>query len=277
MATYSITGAVAAKGRSASQVITYLAATTQLESMLDGFVLSRATVAAEFDFATSFSITGDVNAVGAVAASFAYTGSAVVSGNVDAEGIIAATFVKGKVVLADINAEAVISGGVVITYASPSTTALNAIVLNAETLYRSHYANFAFDSLISYKGNLYGTLGGILYQLTGTTDAGTAIATTARTGQSDFGIIQKKNVREVYVNVKTASAMTMKSITDNATESATAPLATTTGITGISPRKVRFPFSRISRQWGFEIANVSGAASEIESIHCTPDSIQREI
>lgn len=277
MATLAVTGSVVAQGRASAQIISYLATGTLLDSMLSGYVVSRADCTGTIEFLNKYSVTGSVVAEATIAASFAFTGSAVVAGDVDAEAIIAATFGKGVVVLGDVDARAIVSGGVVIGYASPSTVALDAIVLNAETLSRSHYANFAFDSLISYKGNIYGTMGGVLYQLTGTTDAGTAIATTVRTAQSDFGVTERKNIPDVYVNAESAGAFTVKSVTDNGTESSACPIATVSGVTGIAPRRGKLPLGRQSRMWGVEVANAFGAASEIESIEMIPAGGSRRI
>lgn len=277
MASLSVTGAVAAQSRAFADIITYAEASTQLAGEVTGYTYALSGVAATFDYVETLEVTGSVAATAGVAATFVFSPRYIVSGDVDAEAGVSGTISKGKVLSGSVDACAVADGIIAWSYASPPTTSLDAIVLNIETLSRSHYANFAFDSLISFNGSVYGTLGGVLYQITGTTDAGTAISTTVRTGQSDFEAVVKKNVPDVYVNMETAGAMTVKSVTDNATESSAQTIAAYSGVTGIAPRRAKMPLGRMSRVWGMEISNVSGAASEIESIHMTPDQTEKEI
>jgi hypothetical protein len=84
-------------------------------------------------------------------------------------------------------------------------------VLNTPKFYPSAYSGFNFNSYCTYQNRAFGANDTGIFELTGTTDNGTAIHAGALLHSTDFGMRNKKRFRKAYLGISgTAPVMVME-------------------------------------------------------------------
>ena len=78
-------------------------------------------------------------------------------------------------------------------------------VLNTPKFHPSMYSGFNFNSYCVFDNRAFGANGAGIYELTGTTDAGSTIHTGMISSQTDFGLRNEKRFRRGYIGVSGAS------------------------------------------------------------------------
>jgi len=138
----------------------------------------------------------------------------------------------------------------------------------------TQYTNFAFNSYARLNGAALGANDSGIYVLTGTDDAGTAIAARARTGVTDFGVSNLKRVIEAYFGIRNDGAMVVKTITDEGKERWYEMRQTNAGI-----HRSRCKLGRgvQANYWQFELLNKDGDDFELDSISLTPIVLTRKL
>ena len=74
-------------------------------------------------------------------------------------------------------------------------------VLNTPGFYPSIYSGFDFNSYCVFDGRAFGANSAGIFELTGDTDAGSAIHTGMMTHETDFGVRNDKRFRKAYIGV----------------------------------------------------------------------------
>jgi len=74
-------------------------------------------------------------------------------------------------------------------------------VLNTPKFHPSMYSGFSFNSYCVFEGRAYGANDTGIYELTGTTDAGSTIHTGAILHETDFGSPNQKRFRRGYLGI----------------------------------------------------------------------------
>jgi hypothetical protein len=158
--------------------------------------------------------------------------------------------------------------------ASAGTT-FNTVSMHTEAQALSTYTNFAFNSYAMVNGVLLAAGAGGLFSVTGATDNGTAIASSARFGVTDFGTSKIKRMDRVYLGYKSNGALTLSTITDEATTNgysvATPAVATLINARVLTGKGVE------ARYWQFNVANVAGADFTINSLEVAPQILKRRL
>lgn len=86
--------------------------------------------------------------------------------------------------------------------------------MNLPTGAVTEYANFPFVSFASLGGRTFAAGAGGLFELTGTTDNGEAIAALVKLGKLDLGGTQQKRVSSAYVEVSSEAALALHIFTE---------------------------------------------------------------
>lgn len=72
-------------------------------------------------------------------------------------------------------------------------------VMNTDTTGVTRYSNYSYNSLVSYNNSIYALNEAGLYKQEGTTDNGTAIPASVKTGELDWGTSANKNCPRAYI------------------------------------------------------------------------------
>ena len=152
-------------------------------------------------------------------------------------------------------------------------------VINANTGAASEYTNYDFNSGAKLGNKYYAASSAGLFELSGTDDGGTAIASTVRlattTLSTDLVPSQiLKRLPTVYLGVNTLGDIMLKVTANGASN-----YYTLTGTTGGALHTGRLLLGKgvSARYWDFEITNVSGADFTLESIEFQPTALTRRI
>jgi len=78
-------------------------------------------------------------------------------------------------------------------------------ILNTPKFHASMYSGFDFNSYCVFENRAFGANDTGIYELTGTTDAGSTIHTGMISSQTDFGLRNEKRFRRGYIGVSGAS------------------------------------------------------------------------
>lgn len=150
-------------------------------------------------------------------------------------------------------------------------------VMNTETFGLWEYNNFNFNSF-ALVGNKYMAASSTgIFELTGSTDAGTNIAASVKTGLMDFGTSLKKRMPEAYIGYTSTGTLVMKvtTTTGGTKEENWYQLTETQGAHDTERLKVGKGLS--ARYWQFEVINSGGADFDIASIELHPVVLTRRV
>lgn len=151
-------------------------------------------------------------------------------------------------------------------YALLAYEVFKAFVANLRTGAHSTYSNFDFNSL----SGSYGAKSDGIYQLTGTTDNGTAIATLLDTGKTDFQSSFQKRLTDAYMGLKSNGTVKL-TIT---TESSTTPY-TVTGTSALENIKIPLGRGARGRYWQIKLENQTGSSFVLDSIELLAEILGR--
>jgi hypothetical protein len=149
-----------------------------------------------------------------------------------------------------------------------ATEAYACFVANLRTGAHSTYSNFNFNSL----SGEYGAKDDGIYQLTGTTDGGVAIATLLDTGKTDFQSAQLKRMTDAYLGVKSDGSIKLNLITEN-----TDTTYTIAATNALQTHKINLGRGAIGRYWQAILENVSGSSFVLESLELNTEILSRKV
>jgi hypothetical protein len=146
-----------------------------------------------------------------------------------------------------------------------SSTSYITVSMHTERQALTLYTNFPFNSFCQFGGKTYGASDAGLFELTGTTDNGVAIAAIATGGVSDFGDSHLKVVDRVHVGYRTDGEIAFSITQHDDGQTYRYPLPSN-GALGIFGRRVPFGRGLRARYFQWSVANVNGSDMEIDSI-----------
>lgn len=154
-----------------------------------------------------------------------------------------------------------------------------AYVVNASTGAVTTYLNYNFNSFAKIGGRYFASGPSGIYELVGTTDAGTSITATVTMPTTDLETEEVpsellKRVPAAYLGVTTTGDMLLR-VTANGSQNTytLAGTATSTLHTG----RITLGQGVAARYWDFEISNVNGADFMLESVVFYPVALTRRI
>lgn len=141
------------------------------------------------------------------------------------------------------------------------------VATNLQGAASSHFTGFGFNSFANFNGSWFAAGDTGLYELTGATDNGTAIAAHITTGSSDLGVHNTKRMRFVYLGIETSGRIKLVLTADKQDVKTITVTPKKTGA-----QRVRIPIGRDvqGRYWSFRVENVAGAAFSVYEIAALP-------
>lgn len=158
---------------------------------------------------------------------------------------------------------------------STETVTGYALVLNLSNSALSEYNNYGFNSFAYFNGRYLGATSTGIFTLTGSSDNGTKIQATARTGLQDGGTANRKGIEDAFIGLATEGILTAKVIGDDNREYAGRPVQPRND--GIVTERVRFGKGIRSRYLGIEIENKAGCDFTIENAELIIVPLMRKI
>jgi hypothetical protein len=140
-------------------------------------------------------------------------------------------------------------------------------VVNYETDAHWRYENFEYNSFATFNGKTYGCKADGVYELSGDTDAGTAIDAKITTPVSDFDNSFKKRMLKAYLGVKSDGDMVLKVLAEGGNVYYYGVDNTRSSVGGA---RVNIGRGLTSRYWQFELMNSDGADFELDAIEFFP-------
>lgn len=124
-----------------------------------------------------------------------------------------------------------------------------------------------FNSMCRFGTKLIGVSSTGLYEIGGTSDNGTAINASIKSGDFDLGTNQKKKFRFFYFGVKTTGTLRLKVYCDGVLAASYIAKPESSG-----DRTIRVPVSRehVGRYWAWSIENIDGAPFSLYSVQAIP-------
>ena len=157
--------------------------------------------------------------------------------------------------------------------------AIEAWGLNTESMGMTRYTGLPLNSAAFSGGALYGLSSAGLCRVGGSTDNGSAIPATIKTGLSSFGTSREKSLPGAYLHYTSTGALTFSTVT---TERGTKTKRTypVRARTAAAPTEALISL-RLGVQaalWGFEVDNLAtGAAFRIDALQLAPTVSMRRI
>jgi hypothetical protein len=140
-------------------------------------------------------------------------------------------------------------------------------VVNYETDAHWRYENFEYNSFATFNGKTYGCKADGVYELSGDTDAGTAIDAKITTPVSDFDNSFKKRMLKAYLGVKSDGDMVLKVLAEGGNVYYYGVDNTRSSVGGA---RVNIGRGLTSRYWQFELMNSEGSDFELDAIEFFP-------
>lgn len=135
------------------------------------------------------------------------------------------------------------------------------------------FPSISLTSLATINGKHFGAGPQGIFELTGNTDNGTAIAAEIQTGKLDFGDSRGKRVSDAYVEASSTGQMSFSVVTDAGSYSY--PLGAPS--VHLVNRKANLGKGIKTRRWQFKLNNVSGAAFEVAGMSVLVNSTARRV
>jgi len=118
-------------------------------------------------------------------------------------------------------------------------------VLNTPKFYPSMYSGFDFNSYCVFENRAFGANDTGIYELTGTTDAGSTIHTGMISSMTDFGLRNEKRFRRGYIGLSGASPVMILECEDGSRKAYTID----------TKGKVVFSHEQKSKEWKLAVAD----------------------
>lgn len=157
-----------------------------------------------------------------------------------------------------------------------SSTSYITVSMHTEKQALTIYTNFPFNSFCQFGGKVYGVSDAGLFELTGATDNGVAIAAIATGGVSDFGDSHLKVIDRVHVGYRTDGDIAFSITQHDDGQTYTYPMPSF-GVPGIFGRRVPFGRGLRARYFQWSVANVNGSDMEIDAIEFNVRAYSRRI
>lgn len=167
-----------------------------------------------------------------------------------------------------------VTAGTVVQVAATRLT----YALQTERLALTQYTNFPFNSFAVFGGRYLGASSDGIFELTGDTDNGTAIAATARFGITDMGTSMLKRVNSVYVGYRAAlgkRALLLR-VTTNETQQRDYGVKPSISA-GLHTTRVDLGLGVESRYWQFELRNRDGADFSVDTVDVAVTPLRRRL
>jgi hypothetical protein len=146
-------------------------------------------------------------------------------------------------------------------------------VCNLDNGAHSMYQGFNFNSFAALNGAYYAARSDGLYLLGGTSDNGAQITPVIRTGADNHDSAQQKRIPVAYLGIRANGTVMLKTITDGNINTYNLTAANAT----IAEARVKPGQGLRANYWQFEVANVSSADFELESVQVFPVILQRRV
>jgi len=146
--------------------------------------------------------------------------------------------------------------------------------LNIENNALTEYTGWAFNSLTDFNGVTLAANANGIFKIAGKTDNGAFIQSDAVTGQTDFDSPKMKRVREAFIGMRSDGAVSIKTITDEAT---VRTYSHTRVVAGIHEQRVKLSRGLKSRYWQFGISNIAGSDFQLDSLEVEPFELERRV
>jgi hypothetical protein len=143
-------------------------------------------------------------------------------------------------------------------------------VVNLETGAASQYDAFGFNSFSHYDGGYLAAASDGIYQLAGSTYAGTPIGWQAQLPVDNFGTSHKKRFPDIWIGVSSTNAVYLKVVTEDDTYIYQADTRTA----GLQENHIETGRGLEGTYWTFTLQGT--ASAEIESIDFTPIVLQQK-
>ena len=156
---------------------------------------------------------------------------------------------------------------------------IEAWAINTESLGMTRYTGLPLNSAAFSGGVLYGLSSAGLCRGGGTTDAGTAIQSTIKTGLSSFGTSREKSLPGAYLHYTSTGALSFSTVTTErgVKIKRTYPVRARTAAVP-TEALVSLRMGVQAALWGFEVDNLTtGAAFRIDALQLAPTVSQRRI
>lgn len=156
--------------------------------------------------------------------------------------------------------------------------------LNMTSAGVSEYTSFPITSAMRFNGKYYGTTATGIFELTGDTDAATAIAADVLTGVTDYSYEGEKGDNSLkikrsggaYVNLRSQGGFAVVAKVDEDTERIYT-LTAAADPKGFHPRRVDLGRLLEGRNWQFGFKNVAGADFSVRDFQNIPIVLSRRI
>lgn len=141
-------------------------------------------------------------------------------------------------------------------------------VMNPEVFAVSTYSNYNFNSFAKHSNGKYlGANENGIYELDGTTDAGTYIESTIVTAAMDFGTSNLKQVTDLYIGYTSDGNIILKVRKDGDVE---VHYELSTYFNGLSTNRIKIGKGLVGRYWQFELVTKDNSSLNIDSIEFHP-------
>lgn len=151
-------------------------------------------------------------------------------------------------------------------------------VLQTERQALTKYTNFPFNSFAVFAGRYLGAGPDGIFELTGDTDAGTAIQAVARFGVTDLGSSRVKRVNHVYIGMRAPQgkkAMLLRVLTNETQQRDYGVKASISA--GLHTTRVDLGQGVESRYWQFELRNRDGVDFSVDTVEVAPTPTRRRM
>lgn len=139
-------------------------------------------------------------------------------------------------------------------------------VMNLKNKGVTEYESFDFTSACALPdGRVLTTGSDGIYEITGSTDAGAAIAAHIITGANNFGDPRHKNISDIYAEVEGTGSIQVSTLVDKGTEGGAHTL-TLPGGTVMDVKRGKMPLGSYGSRWQVKVVNVSGADFELHGL-----------
>lgn len=152
-------------------------------------------------------------------------------------------------------------------------------VLNSDSLGITQYTNFAFNSLVQWRGRNFALSDTGLYELTGDDDDGVPIEALLRTGDLTFGTSSHKRVDRAYLYLTSSDDVYFKTISTHRGQRNETWYRVNyrEDADDGQTRRVRLGKGNRGTTWAFELTNIDGGDFDLRGAEVLPVIMKRKV